>query len=541
MSIFYIALIPIILSLALTVLCAVTYRQIIKIIPLILVGVVSLSAFTYLGINDDTSEYIKTDMNFYYNAILSNGATADAIELILEDIENTGETFENILALARAKVFSDDYAAAKGLYGKALALSDESEDFPEDEYYAVMDKVNFSSSDSFANFIEEEWGGDYDYSDLAISDSEEVLTYDEINKLVKNNIDDYVDSVIAYEKTEDLDYYKDLEKAIEAASYINEVYENSIINGNVVLEDEDTIEKYTERIVDAFLLSEDNQSLDFLRANLIKGYILLDEPEKLVEILANGTVYNKILLTELYFNDIVKDNDFSDEEFLTVEEGTYDKVIDRIKEIKRNLEDEIEIETAENAVDALENGQENEILSQLKINLDTNEEEIKESEETEVYFVKAKIDSVLGNDDSADNNLESAMETAEKSENESLAESLIIIKNDLENKDLSDEERIAAVETASSSITQIEIPDKSETDDETIGFDTYLQNYVSMKRASITISNIDADEFTTISATFSIDESIANSADKLKELIEVYDCDEEITDFTLEKIEFNSA
>ena len=91
-------------------------------------------------------------------------------------------------------------------------------------------------------------------------------------------------------------------------------------------------------------------------------------------------------------------------------------------------------------------------------------------------------------------------------------------------------------------------PPRPETDDADIEpgnpdfFDTFadaVSETVSRIRARINISRIDAESFPSVTATITLAGDIVGEQESLREILEVYDCDVRINDYSIEKIEFS--
>jgi secreted protein with Ig-like and vWFA domain len=68
-------------------------------------------------------------------------------------------------------------------------------------------------------------------------------------------------------------------------------------------------------------------------------------------------------------------------------------------------------------------------------------------------------------------------------------------------------------------------------------FAQHVTTQVNQMTASLNIASIDAKQFETVTSIISLDESIADTAEKFKENVRVYDCDIEIPDYKVEKLE----
>lgn len=75
-------------------------------------------------------------------------------------------------------------------------------------------------------------------------------------------------------------------------------------------------------------------------------------------------------------------------------------------------------------------------------------------------------------------------------------------------------------------------------------FASQMQTYVSQKRMSVNIVNVDTSSFEnggTIKATVNISDNLYNDPDELKAALKIEDCGVEITDFKVEKVDYSGA
>lgn len=543
MNIYYLAPLPILFVVVLLLILGIYRKRVWAIVPMVFFGLVAIAGFLHFAVHTEEPIYSEPiDMGFYYKSILSTMELDEAAEIILDEVAVSGESFDTVQSMARVKALQEDYAAATGLYAKAAVLQGDDNllDTEEVTQVSVKSKAHLASGVVTA-FMEENWGDD---EIPQLGNDFQVISAEALETLILDNIKEDVDDY-----TDQDDFYEDLEKAVDAALCISQIYDDAVVDGVITIDEDDdeanekAIKKCISRIEAVFTANEACQSLTLIKSNLVKGYILLDETSALVNTLSNGNVYNRILLSELYLNEVISDRDFEKESFLAAEDSTYQKVIDQVEVIVRNNlngDDDV-LDQAKDDLKTLEILRDNGVLSQLKINISALSEEIKPTEQSEFFFAQAKLDVAMDNDDSADENLEQSLANASVSSNDGLAQDLIAIKNDLESKNLTDGERQNVVASACDNLVEYALPDKREEGEVEDAFEEYVQNFVSMKKASITIGAIDTEDFKTIRVAFSVDEDIGTSAEKLKKLLTIYDCNYEITDYTLEKIAYDNA
>lgn len=71
-------------------------------------------------------------------------------------------------------------------------------------------------------------------------------------------------------------------------------------------------------------------------------------------------------------------------------------------------------------------------------------------------------------------------------------------------------------------------------------FENFISEEVNLKSASITITSIDASKFDTVTAVVAVDSSIAATAEEFRNNLSLKDCNTEITDYYVEKVNYQA-
>lgn len=160
------------------------------------------------------------------------------------------------------------------------------------------------------------------------------------------------------------------------------------------------------------------------------------------------------------------------------------------------------------------------------------------SEHSKLYLQMSKIDNYLGNEVRADTEINQALATVSYSNDagyvEPMREIIQIIHNNAESEAIKNVPEYVqkAVEHS------LPIP-LHPTHDETDSFNQYFTEYVSKKRAQLTIGMIDASNFPEIAARVQISHDITDTI--TPNALEIYDQKEKISDFTFEKLTFERS
>ncbi|MCM1192218.1 MAG: VWA domain-containing protein [Butyrivibrio sp.] len=320
--------------------------------------------------------------------------------------------------------------------------------------------------------------------------------------------------------------------------------------------------------------------LSCVRRARLEIYVRDGDFDKVTKNLGETSTYHELMLAaELYMGGMVEASDFP-ESFQSVDS-------DAAREVKRQLKAVLnanrkgtsvqERKAMKARVAALETQLGAPELAVLKSRLQEQAAEAGE-DSSKVYLELARVETYFGNETAADTCLGNAVYASQNCGDDNYAYAMGQIAGVIEGKgDLEDikcvpdyvdtvmrnaltvdVEEILAVNTAANMAEQAaeeEAADADgrqdagrETEEEDSaavggmagyhGFPQTVADYVSRARSAISIGSIDTEQFERISAKVQISSDYINDTKELKNALQVYDCGAQITEFSLEKIEY---
>lgn len=544
-----------------------------KVITLLLILLLADGWMVFLGINDTIStrafeaHLSQKEMLSFANALAVEGAYNEALEVIDEYSSDYGYDNDCRLLTARIKLLDGDYESANGLYNYLVSNTG--------IISSDADEVQFANRNTNSNA-----------ADLVM------LQY---LQEIGENIEDYGFTTTSYnELMKDIqvdpdDIKKDVKKAIQGSYSINEniqncaliVYDISQAYHSLPDNEQDSTGKKYRR---AFYSIENDSpkllSLECVKKARIKAYILAGDYDAITKKLGEHSSYHELMISaELYMSGIVKKSDFS-EEYQMISNSDVSAVRNQINKIyekvHKNLST-IESKNLKARVSAISNQLKDSALVTIKEQLMVSAEEEAGANKTKVCLELAKIEDYFGNETSTDTYLGEAIYSSQDCEDDSyvfaMSEIINVINNDeddLENiKNVSayvdtvldhsltvDIEEIVSPQHQNTSIQDNENTanqfiennmnqdneDAEETDNSnTVDFAQSAVDYVSRAKSAISIGRVDTTNFPNITSKVQISSNYLKGIDDIKNAVKIYDCGAEVTDFTLNKIDYTGS
>lgn len=508
-------------------------------------GAVTMGVKEQLGAEEENEVMSAEQMMTYANALLAAGEYEEVMEALQEYSETYGYDNECSYVVAKTKALQGNYEEAKGIYAR-LAKSEDYEDRVEDEYELILVKAGADSSYlAMMDFLVANGKNpeEYGYTDDYVASMEKALniTDAEIADEILDNLED----------SYDIDEYED---GLEVVSTIRELYDKCLGRGYFRLEEEEHV-ALEECFDDLEDLAEEHPALAqsvMVQDAKLKATLLRGDFEELIQNIGTESDYRELLIaSELYMNGTVEEKDFADDYVADYGER-FEKVAKQLDKVLDKLEDELtgqETETLETMVETLEKAEEDPVLYVMREQL--NEEAVKDNGAvSEIDMGISKIEYFYENDSLATDYFYDAVVTGKDSEDTEYAQAMTKIEAIVTGADSSEIVHLSEfVEQAVENylpMDSYEIISANGTYDyeaEEEDKDTYTElvtNYVSEIKSSIAIGQIDTSEFDTVKVGLTISSKYAGNSEELKERLKVYDCGAEITEFEIEKIEFDS-
>ena len=496
----------------------------------------------------------EEQVEFAY-AFAQQGDYETAEELMTEYSNVYGYDDACSLFTARMELLQGNYAVAGGIYAR-LQENEEYKEQIEEEYALVQAKKNVDlSAMATVRYLKQQGlnPADYGFSETEIQGMEETMqvTDEVIAAAVKNIISEEY-------KT------KGFEKTVNAVTEATKLYD-MFLDGYYGTPDEEMtaqikgVRKTLEKKID-----EGEGQCACVRNALLKMNLLLRDYDKIAENINENSTYVELMaVSELYMNRLVREKDFKGTYIgeLVEETDAYSDVVgQKVKEIykekKKSLDDEEEAEL-EMLVDYWKIEAKHPVLTGVRTLLEAQaKESVAGSDVSKVYLQLAKIAHYYENEKNRSGHLANAIGSGADSEDAEYSAAMqkisAIINGDgdiNEVMNISDYVRRAlqnampyGMDELLSDNGNIDLYDNEQEPvslDESFG--KVFEEYVNKTRSAVNISAVDTEEFETVKLRLSVSSDYAVTAEQLRKMLTLTDCGFEITDFTVEKLEYTEG
>ena len=513
-------------------------------------------------------ELSKEELISFAYSFAGAGEYNQVEELVKQYSDEYGYDDECRLVAARVSALLGDYEAASGLYARLSDNASFKEKIKKEyEYTKAKSEADLSALGMYSYLEKNGYNPeDYGYSKEKIEATKASLeiTADIINETILKQIDK------SYKN-------KKYEKVMESVAAANATYGLYAASGIQYLSEEELeeledVKKDLEKVIKK---TEGLASCAFVRNAMLKLNLLMGEYDDIAEnIDDNATIEEVTVASTLLMNGVVKERDFSDS--FAAEYLKYGAIVGgQLEEIQSEYGDEltsVQASELENMVEYWDDELDNPVLTQLRNNLkEAIEKDTGNAKESKMHMEIAQIEHFYGNESNRTDSITAALDTGYRSEDTSYREAIekinnIISSDVVTNEIMNADSYVAqALQNAMPMEVYNLIPEKKEEAHgdlpgmETGGifggsgeqnntssqkkeqeFSQAFIEYVSEVKSSLVIGAIDTDEFDTVKVYVSISSDYAKDSEALKELLEVYDCGASITDYTIEKVKYDS-
>ena len=528
-----------------------------------------VSAIVYgaMGTSDSTEKKTESmtreKMISVANALGQSGAYDAASEVLDQYGEQFGYDDECRLLNARLALWKEDYEKASALY-QYLASNTELISSQTAEVLFAQEQANDQSADlamlEYLRSIGENLE-DYGYS------QEQYLS-------LKEKKDSSIEDILKKIKVSIEDMYPIPDEVYDCVKIVNEISKSYEVENDG--DDEESVspyKKYKHKFEDLEEISPEYLQIECLNKAWIKASVLAGDFSALAAHLNVNSSYHELMIAaELYMSKLVKKTQFS-EEFQEMDKDAASDVRSRMREILDKNGDEMtsaQRKAAKARIEAFTNQLKEPILEKIKLLLTEAAENEAGADETKVYLELAKIENYFGNEASTDSYFSKAIYSSQESRDDSYVAGMTEIISVINNSSESDGEKIKNVSeyvntvldhSLTVDVEKIVSPQyqpqesgkgnsgkgNSENDEEDVedsepaDFAQTAVDYVSRAKSAVTIGHIDTSQFEEITARVQIDSKYGTNAAEIKPLLEIYDCGAQITDFTIEKVEYTQS
>lgn len=484
----------------------------------------------------------------FANALFLEGAYEEAQDVMDQYSALYGYDDQCRLLLARISLMREDYRRADGLYGYLCEKSGLLEADAGEVEFAFAKNHADPAAVAMVDYLDSV-GADieaYGYTREAYGQTLEILQTDteKVFRSIRRSIED------TYEMDDDME---DCARAVATASRADASSEEG--------------QKECRRLSRVFEdMAEDFPKaleLECVRKARLKTYALSGKFEEIAESLDQNSTYHELMVAaELYMSGLADTSDFGDryQELDRTAMAAVKRQVDQVCDSRKGLSSQGKRQLRRR-VDAIETLLDEPTLTTIKEQLMETASGEAGADRTKVYLEIAKIENFFGNEISTDNYLREAIYHSQECEDDSYVSAMgkiISVINSDDWDDMEDIKNVAAyvdtvldhsltvdVEAVVSSrnrpeeLPQEEGEEKEE--EERTDFARTAADYVSRARSAVTIGPVDTEKFEKITARVQISSDSVTDIDELKDALAIYDCGVKIDDFTLKKVEYESA
>ena len=505
---------------------------------------------------------------------IADGNIAEAKMILNELKKGDASSSQVILMSARISALEGDWKKAIQLYKTAQAIaaaSGKDKDFPDDELenaLALSESTSNSGNAAIESYIKSTGAYPASYGITPANDNKK----DESDacRTITDRINDSIDE----KQDSESDDRRGIASCAEYASALTEEFEKYLDDGSF---ENETVKKQLKRLKLAMNESTALAANKYLRTAYIKGLILMRDYAEIAG-LADGSSGTEelIIIAELYIDGYIKDKDFKSD-YVKSQSTALEAVVDRCrsimdgelsdasKQVRKSYKEKIAM---------LEGLRDSNAIGTIRRDLRAHASSRNDNITSKAYLELAKIEKYLGNDTLSDEYITEALGTASLSTDDNYSAPMTSLLGIIEGSSSGGTEDLKKVAEFVSEAVDNSLPydltaaaiaaappvssgdggqqdngnqsgadsnDNSTSADSGETFTQYMTSSVSQKTAVVNIGVIDKSRFPEISARIQVNSSkIADPEDMLKYL-RVFDCNSKITEFDVEKIDFDTS
>lgn len=460
------------------------------------------------------------------NGLTLKGAYDEAKEILSVYIKKEGYDDESRLLSARIDMATGNYDAAFGIY-QFLSINSDLVKNDDDEYKAIEVlgenlPAQIASMEYLESMGEDPKDYGYEASIEKLKKKTEKYDDDKIKKIVKNAIEE------DYEISEQIE---DISEAIAGVSVKNTDNEEG---------KQDKAYRVFDRIAEEY---PEYLSLDTVSKAKIEADVKAGKYDEIAQNLSEASSYHELMVAaELYMNDIIRSNDFP-ETFNNLGIIDQEVVENQIELVYENLSQDLgktERKQLKQRVEAVSKNFDEPELMSVKELLNNKIQNDSVSEDSKIYLEIAKIEDYLENEATSNGYISEALYTAGDSRDGAYADAMNNVVNIIQNKEDSEAVKQISefVQKAMENSMTVDVSSVVPVNEE---FKQNVVDYSNMLKAAVSIGYINSDGFPNMLAKVQLTSGYSPDMTKLKEILKVSDCGIEISEFELNKVDYDET
>lgn len=501
------------------------------VIGLILLGIGTYTAVMYFTLPKAVDNVALTDSDVLSLLIAEECILAeqydDALNILNEIQITEGNAGQISLNVARCLLLKGNYSAAAKAYGNLVSVGESEKNQALALYSSTQNRDNAVIHYLTANGHNPD---DYGLQPTPVATGNIEAARSEINESVISQINEK-------KKAHGEQLAESAKQSANVISLFNDYLKNGYHNGEIT---EDALDDLLDCIKERPELAKNPH----LRNSRLLGRIMLGQYVKIARDADEySTAEELIVLAELYVKKLIDEGDFSDGYAITDKEAL-EEMLELCREALEENKSKLpaaHYEKYRQELASVEDRTHELALFTLKHRLLDFAQNGDVTMSSKGYLALAKIEHYYKNDELADIYLSEAFGTAPDSDDENYRKPMVNLVSILEGTD-DDVKSIAEYvdDALDNSLPARVTPPESSAEDAD-GFKNHVTDTVSQGTATVNIGVIEKDGFPTVKARVQLQSDLYTTEDELRENVRVYDCGSEITDFTLERLEFTSS
>ena len=472
-------------------------------------------------------------------ALLAVGEIDHAEEFLKQLMENAVYVPDYALCQARIHVLREEYTAAKMLYEKATDAGVKSADMTA-EYEMVCSSiapagVDISMLQHNPNYMQQIEGADQLIQIAQDAKRQSVVLVNQSLQHITENVS------------------KLITEGAQNVQKSEELYQRYLRDESLNVEEVDAIIAQLNRLEKKFpaLMKQ-----PILREARMKMQLAKSDFVGVAKSATDDTGYKELMvLTELYINGYITESNFSKsygEENISAARAVREHLMKLYSNEYEN-ESSSDRRAVKSYIESLKYTINHPALGKMQEDLKAYAQHYNAVDGSKIYMQLANLSYHQGNEIAADKYLSDSFRVVGNCEDADFTQPMFEVINAINNKE--DTEALKKVSSLVNQIMENSMvidmhqvvrdpnpeQEKPEEEEPKAGFDTYVSDYASQKRAAINIVSLDAKKFEEVVLEICVDGDLAYSAQELKKVLQIKDCGAEIKDFTVEEITYDQV
>lgn len=450
----------------------------------------------------------------------------EAADVLLDLQKSNAGDSRVLVASARCAVLRGNYAVAVQLYQQAGM------DGEELQQAVLLMGTSQLGNGSTVQYLKDQ-GIDPAVYGLSAADSSKVDRDEAVKKVRKKIANDLEDL--------EEDHGSDIMEAVRYAAKLTAGF-GDYVSGVPDVKVKSSVNKL-EKCIEAVPSLAKNAHIRIAR---LKGYVLTGAYRKMAIVAdRNVTAEELVVLTQLLVDGAIDEDDFTSS-YVNMDGDRYREVLEACRKALSLHESELSrsrLESYENKLDLLKEQMKAPALFVLRQDLLKEAADGAADMRSKSYLALAKLENKEGNKKLAEKYISQAIGTAGDSNDQNYSIPMNQMASIIQGTAATDEIKNVAqyVDAALDHSLPLDVTVSEVTGKEENSLQDQMTTTVTQSTATINIGVINKDNFPVVKARVQIESTQFDTLEELREHLLVYDCGSQITDFTLEKLEYQKS